>query len=303
MFDLEQLRWSEEMAGLFGIPTGLLPEVVPSSGALGECTVQGALARAPLASLVADSHAALFGLGCVEPGTAKATYGTGTSLASPTGATAERSTNGLATSVAWLCGKPTYALEGNVFSTGATVEWVARLLGLVDAAAVEKLAQSVPGSGGVHIVPGFSGLGAPYWRPEARGQVSGLTFGTGGAELALAAIESIAFQVTDLVAAVERDTGTPLRELRADGGAAHNSLLMQLQADLLGCPVVTSGAQDAAARGAAFLAGLATDVFTDTDVAVMARGGNAFEPRMDTQERVRRLGAWGAAVNQATAIT
>ena len=144
-----------------------LPKVVPSGAVIGEAVAQGPIRRAPLAGLAADSHAALYGLGCLKPGTAKATYGTGTSVASPTGPELARSHSGLATSVAWLRDSPTFALEGNVFSSGATVEWVAKLLGLRDAAAVERLAGTVPSAGGVHIVPGFAGLGAPYWRPDA----------------------------------------------------------------------------------------------------------------------------------------
>jgi glycerol kinase len=299
LLDIHRLEWSEELLDLFGISAALLPRVVGSSEILGETVAQGAIPRAPLAGLAADSHAALFGLGCLKPGTAKATYGTGTSLASPTGAEPGRSANGLATTVAWLLAAPTFALEGNVFSSGATVEWVARLLGLESADAVARLARTVPDAGGAHIVPGFAGLGAPYWRPEARGRVTGLTFGTGPAQLARAAIESIAFQVTDLVRALESDIGHALEEIHVDGGPTRNRVLMQLQADLLGCTVVRTRAQDAAALGAAFLGGLATGLFGDEQtVAEIGHRGDRIEPAMGEQDRQEMLSGWHQVIGE-----
>ena len=194
---------------------------------------------------------------------------------------------------------PTFALEGNVFSSGATVDWVANLLGLPDAAAVERLARTVPTAGGVHIVPGFAGLGAPYWQPDARGHIDGLTFGTGPAELALAAIESIAFQVADVVAALEKDVGRPVGVLHADGGAAANARLMQLQADLVGCRVVRSRTRDASALGAAFLAGLATGVFANEDeIEGIGRRGEVIEPKMTANDREELLAAWRESVSR-----
>jgi glycerol kinase len=300
LFDIHRLSWSEQLLELFDVPLAALPKVVPSGAVLGEAVAQGPIRRAPLAGLAADSHAALYGLGCLKPGTAKATYGTGTSVASPTGPELARSHCGLATSVAWLRDSPTFALEGNVFSSGATVEWVAKLLGLPDAAAVERLAGTVPTPGGVHIVPGFAGLGAPYWRPDARGHIDGLTFGTGPAELALAAIESIAFQVADVVVALEKDVGRPLGVLHADGGAAANARLMQLQADLVGCRVVRSGTRDASALGAAFLAGLATGVFANEDqIEGIGRRGEVIEPNMTANDREELLAAWRESVSRA----
>ena len=306
LFDITGLAWSERLLELFGVPPACLPRVVTSGGPIGETVPQGALPRAPLASLTADSHAALYGLGCLREGTAKATYGTGTSLASPTGPQPARSKYGLATSVAWLTSLPTYALEGNIFSSGATVDWVANLLGLQGPSAVEQLARTVTGSGGVHIVPGFAGLGAPHWRPEARGEICGLTFASGRAEIARAALESIAFQVADLVKALEKDTGGPLEELHVDGGATGNSVLMQLQADLIGCPVVRSRATDASALGAAFLAGLASGFFgSEDDLEVAGQRGQTIEPKMPDREREELLVAWQEAVSRAvaTAVT
>ncbi len=301
LFDLRSLDWSEQLLELFDVPRACLPKVVPSGGLIGETVPQGAVPKAPLAALAADSHAALYGLGCLRPGTAKATYGTGTSVASPTGAEPTRSKYGLATSVAWLQEAPTFALEGNLFSSGATVDWVARLLGLEGPLAVEQLARTVRGPGSVHIVPAFAGLGAPYWCPEARGQISGLTFATGPAEVAWAALASIAFQVADLIGALEKDVG-PLDELHADGGATSNDVVMQLQADLLGCPVVRSQVVDASALGAAFLAGLATGFFGgEDDIESIGRRGQTIEPKMPDADRDQLLVAWHEAVSRALA--
>jgi glycerol kinase len=302
LFDIQRLAWSEQLLELFDVPGACLPRVVPSGGLIGETVPQGAVPRAPLAALAADSHAALYGLGCLRKGTAKATYGTGTSLASPTGLEPARSKYGLATSVAWLRSTPTFVLEGNVFSSGATVEWVAKLLGLQGPSALEELARTVPGAGGIHLVPGFAGLGAPHWCSEARGEITGLTFATGRAELAWAALESTAFQVADLVSALEKDTGRRLKELHVDGGATGNDVLMQLQADLIGCPIVRSEARDASALGAAFLAGLATRFFdSEDDIEVIGQQGETIEPKMRETEREERLAAWHEAVYRAVA--
>ena len=214
LFDLHRLEWSPDLLELFDIPAAFLPRVVPSSGAvIGETAQHGRLPALPIAAVVADSHAALYGHGCLWPGTAKATYGTGTSLMSPTGSEVRKSQHGLAATLAWLREGPTYALEGNVFATGATVHWLARILDLDGADEVERLAATVSDSSGVHLVPGFAGLGAPYWEPNVRGHIDGLTFATGRAELARAAVDSIAFQVVDIVDAIERDLDQPLDEL------------------------------------------------------------------------------------------
>ncbi len=294
LLDLHSLDWSDELLQLFEIPRSCLPVVVPScDGALGESAPNGRLPELPIAAVTADSHAALYGLGCSRPGSAKATYGTGSSVMSTTGGEPRKSRSGLAASVAWLGDRPTYALEGNIFSSGATVEWLAGILGVASALEVELLAAAAADSGGVHVVPAFAGLGAPWWRPDVRGRVTGLTFASGRRELALAAVESIAYQVADVVGALERDLGRPLDELRADGGASRNDRLLQLQADLIGCPVIRSEANDAAAVGAALLAAAAVGI---REGAVLPRVGETFEPQIDSRLREELLARWHDAV-------
>lgn len=303
LFDLHGLDWSDELLQLFEIPRACLPDIVASCGeSLGESS--SSLARLPeksIAAVTADSHAALYGLGCARPGTAKATFGTGTSVMSSTGAEPRASQSGMATTLAWLAAGPTYALEGNIFSSGATVEWMAQVLGVDGAAAVERLAAEADGSGGVHVVPAFAGLGAPWWQPGARGRVTGLTFASGRAELARAAVESIAYQVADVVHALEQDLERPLDELRVDGGASRNDQLLQLQADLAGCPVVRSDSPDAAAVGAALLAGVALGIASGEAVPPP---GDRFEPRIGVDARQELLAAWhdSAGVARAEAL-
>ena len=300
LFDIHKLEWSRELLELFDLPAAFLPQVVSSAGAQGETATLGRLPALPIAALAADSHAAIYGLGCDRPGSAKATYGTGTSLMSLTGGEARQSRSGLGTTVAWVLDGPTYALEGNIFSSGATVEWLASLLGLGNAAEVERRAGSVPDSGGVHIVPAFAGLGAPYWQPDARGLIRGLTFATGPAELSRAAMESIAFQVADLVEALEHDLDQPLDELHVDGGASLNDQLMQFQADLLGCPVIRSDTADAAALGAALLAGSAVGAFGGESTLPRLRPNTArFEPQLAAERRDELLAGWHEAVSSA----
>jgi glycerol kinase len=302
LFDIHRLEWSEQLLELFNLPAAFLPRVLSSGGVVGETVPNGRLPALPIAAVAADSHAALYGLACFGAGRAKATYGTGTSLMTPTGNQPRRSRSGLATTIAWLRERPTYALEGNVISSGATVEWLAGVLGLEGAAAVERLAATVPDAGGVHVVPAFAGLGAPYWQPDARGRITGLTFASGTAELARAAVESIAFQVADLVDALEQDLEQPLDELRVDGGASRNDSLMQFQADLLGCPVVRTDTADSAALGAAFLGGLATGVFEDEEeLAGLDRDWDRFEPRLAAGRREEMLVGWHAALASAAA--
>jgi glycerol kinase len=299
LFDIHRLDWSDELLALFDIPGSLLPRVLPSSGLVGESVSLAGLPPLPIVAVAADSHAALFGLGCLGVGTAKATYGTGTSVMSATGAEIRRSRSGLAATVAWVRNEPTYALEGNVFSTGSTIDWLAGVLGLAAPAEVERLAENVPDSGGVHLVPAFVGLGAPHWQPEARGRITGLTFGSGAAELARAAVDSTAFQVADLVEALALDLERPLSELRVDGGASRNDRLMQLQADLLGCPVVRSNAPNAAALGVAFLGGLAVGMFAgESEIAALARDWDRFEPKLDLGRREELLAGWRAVASE-----
>ncbi|MGH2896077.1 MAG: FGGY family carbohydrate kinase [Solirubrobacteraceae bacterium] len=299
LFDIHRLEWSDELLDLFDVPAACLPHVRASQGAIAEAVAFDRLASLPVTASLADSHAAAFGLGCVQPGSAKATYGTGTSLLAPSGNAPAASRHGLAVTVAWMREEPTYALEGNVFSSGATVYWLAAVLGLPDAGAVDELAATVSSSSGVHLVPAFSGLGAPYWQPQARAAITGLTFGSGAAELARAAVESIAFQVADLVLALARDTERPLAELRVDGGATRNDALMQFQADVLGCPVIRTTTPDAAAAGAALMGGVAGGLFASDAVSVADHEWRHFEPRTTVAHRQELLAGWHAAVAEA----
>jgi glycerol kinase len=298
LFDVQRLDWSDELLELFEIPHACLPAVVPSAGGpLGESSWSLArLPELPLAAVTADSHAALYGLGCHRVGAAKATFGTGSSVMSATGAELRTSHSGMATTVAWLTHEPTYALEGNIFSSGATVDWMAQILGLDGAQEVERLSGKAVDGSGVHVVPAFAGLGAPWWQPEARGRVTGLTFASGRPELARAAVESIAYQVADVVYALEQDLARPLDELRVDGGASRNDALLQLQADLIGCPVLRSDAVDAAALGAALLAAAAVGLTGDEPAAP---SGARFEPRIGPEARQELLAAWHEAAGVA----
>lgn len=300
LFDIHRLEWSADLLALFEVPEACLPQVRASSGVIAESVALGPLPGLPITASLADSHAAAFGLGCVDPGSAKATYGTGTSVLAPTADAPVTSRAGLATTVAWRREEVTYALEGNVFSSGATVEWLAGVLGLPDAAAVQRLAATAASAGGVHLVPAFVGLGAPYWQPHARGAITGLTFAAGAAELARAAVESIAFQIADLIAALERDLERPVAELRADGGASRNDALMQFQADLTGCPVARGVTPDAAALGAALMGGVAAGIFATSD-PLTAPGGEAqrFDPSITVDERQKLMAGWHAAVTEA----
>src|SRR6185369_2423281 len=243
---------------LLRIPPEVLPEVVDSSGTVARTRCEGLPAGLPIAGIAGDQQAALFGQACHAPGMAKNTYGTGCFMLMNTGGAAPASRNRLLTTVAWRrSGEVRYALEGSVFIAGAAIQWLRDGLGLIGKSSeVDALAASVPDTGGVHFVPALSGLGAPYWDPHARGTIVGLTRGSNRAHLARAALESIAFQTADLIEAMQQDAGHPLSELRVDGGAARNDLLLQFQADLLGVPVLRPANTETTAFGAASLAGL-----------------------------------------------
>jgi glycerol kinase len=261
----------------------------------------GALpAGVPVAALIGDSHAALFGHGAPHPGAVKATYGTGSSLMTPTPARLDA--DGLSTTVAWsLPGSVQFALEGNITDTGGAVDWVARLLGL-DASAdrVAALAAGVNDNAGVYLVPAFAGLGAPHWDDRARGLLAGLTRGAGPAEVARAAIESIAFQIADVFDLMRDAAGVPAAALLADGGASRNDHLMQLQADVLGAPVVRNSSADLSAIGAAWLAGLAVGIWPSlAAIEQLPRSLDRFEPRMPAGERARLRDGWRDAVARA----
>jgi glycerol kinase len=304
LFDIHRGVWDDELLDLLGIPASLLPEVRSSAEVYGEITAPDALAGVPLAGIVGDQQAALFGQACLEPGSAKCTYGTGCFLLVNTGEDARDSGSGLLTTVAWgRGGRTVYALEGSVFVGGAIVQWLRDGLGLVERSSeIETLARSVDDSGGVVLVPALAGLGAPHWDPYARGLIIGLTRGTTAAHVARAALEGIAFQVADLVDAMEADAGTRIPELRVDGGAAANDLLMQFQADVLQTPVQRPTVLETTALGAAYAAGLAVGHWSSAEELASHRTiDRTFEPSMDAG-RVRGLRErWADAVARSRA--
>jgi len=302
LFNIHTGDWDDELLALLDVPREVLPRIVPSSGVCGLAAVDGI--DVPIAGIAGDQQAALFGQAALEPGMAKNTYGTGCFLLLNTGRHAGASRNNLLTTVAWTRdGVTDYALEGSVFIGGAVVQWLRDGLKLIRTAPdIEALASSVADNGGVYLVPAFAGLGAPHWDAYARGSIFGMTRGTTGGHIARAALEAIAFQSADVLAAMERDADITLRELRVDGGAAANDLLMQFQADLLGVPVVRPRVLETTALGAAYLAGLATGYWTGTaDIAANWRVDRRFEPAM-ARDRVAGMRAgWQEAVARAKA--
>jgi len=302
LFDLATGDWDDELCALFDVPRAVLPRVVASSGVCAETVIGGA--AVPIAGIAGDQQAALFGQACLAPGLAKNTYGTGCFLLLNTGRTAVASRNNLVTTVAWLRdGALDYALEGSVFIAGAVVQWLRDGLGIIRSAPeIEALARSVPDNGGVYLVPAFAGLGAPHWDAYARGAVFGLTRGATGAHLARAALESIALQSTDVLDAMQRDAGITLSELRVDGGAAANDLLMQIQADVLGVPVVRPRITETTALGAAYLAGLATGYWkSDDDIRANWQVDRRFEPAISRDAAGALRARWDKAVARAKA--
>ncbi len=306
LYHLGRGEWDPALLDRFGVPAAMLPAVRSSSEVYGEATVDG-LAGIPVAGIAGDQQAALFGQRCFAPGQAKNTYGTGCFLLQNSGAEPVASASRLLSTVAWRLGsETTYALEGSVFVGGAVVQWLRDELRLAPTAAgIDALAATVPDSGGVVLVPAFVGLGAPHWDPYARGAILGLTRDTTAAHLCRAALESIALQTADLLDAVAADTGRPLPELRADGGAARSDLLMQIQADLLGVPVVRPAMTETTALGAAYLAGLATGVWPGLEqLAGQSAADRVFTPsqpaeqvadlRARWREAVRRAGGWAS---------
>ncbi|HTQ00551.1 MAG TPA: glycerol kinase GlpK [Casimicrobiaceae bacterium] len=297
LFDIHTGDWDDELLRILDVPREVLPQVVASSGICGTAKLAGR--DVPIAGIAGDQQAALFGQACVSPGLAKNTYGTGCFLLLNTGSTAVASSNNLLTTVAWRRdGRLDYALEGSVFIGGAVVQWLRDGLQIVRSAAeVEALAASVPDNGGVYLVPAFAGLGAPHWDSYARGAMFGLTRGATRAHVARAALEGIAFQSADVLAAMERDAGMTLSELRVDGGAAANNLLMQFQADILGVPVVRPRVLETTALGAAYLAGLAVGYWTSTDdIARNWHVDRRFEPSMEPARAAELRAQWDRAV-------
>lgn len=303
MLNLNTGAWDEELLAVLDIPASLLPKVVASNGELAETDAEWFGRPIPITGMAGDQQAALFGQGCHEPGMIKNTYGTGCFLLLNTGREIVASRHKLLTTAAWRLAsdKPVYALEGSVFSGGSVVQWLRDGLGLVKHSGdIEALASSVPDTDGVVMVPAFTGLGAPVWDPSARGLLIGLTRGTTAAHVARAALESIAFQVADVVSSMQRDSTVDLKELRVDGGAAVNNLLLQFQADILGLPVVRPSNTESTAMGAAYLAGLAAGVWTSlADVASYWNIDRRFEPVMDAGQREARLAQWRKARDRA----
>ncbi|HIY82552.1 glycerol kinase GlpK [Rubneribacter sp.] len=303
LYNIHEMRWDPWLFDLFDIPLSMAPEVRPSAGGFGLTSHPGVVEGVPILGVAGDQQAALFGQRCFEPGQAKNTYGTGCFLLMHTGGKACRSSHGLLSTLAASApgaAGPEYALEGSVFTAGALVQWLRDELGLVATAAeTEELAESVPDTGGVYVVPAFTGLGAPHWDAEARGAIYGLTRGTSRAQVVRAALEALAYQVHDLAVAMEADAGVPLRELKVDGGASANGFLMQFQSDILRTPLVRPQNTEATALGAAYLAGLAGGFWKDT-AQLLDLGGDAtrFEPRMDGACRARLLDGWARAVGR-----
>ena len=300
LFDIHRRDWDDGLCALLDVPRAVLPAIVPSSGVCGTATIDGV--PVPIAGIAGDQQAALFGQACHAPGLAKNTYGTGCFLLMNTGTQAVVSTNRLLTTVAWTRdGRTDYALEGSVFIGGAVVQWLRDGLAIIRAAAeVEALAASVPDNGGVYLVPAFAGLGAPHWDPYARGAVFGLTRGATGAHLARAALESIALQSRDVLFAMQKDAGITLAGLRVDGGAAADDLLMQIQADVLGVPVVRPKVLETTALGAAYLAGLAVGYWKDgAEVAANWQVDRTFEPSMPRARVDALVAGWEKAVERS----
>jgi glycerol kinase len=301
LFDIHARAWDPELCALFGVPVSVLPAVRPSSGVFGETTADVLGAPVPVAGVAGDQQAALFGQGCVEPGLAKNTYGTGCFLLLYTGERPIASERGLLTTIACDArGGAAYALEGSVFVAGAAIQWLRDGLRLIRRAAdSERLARSVDSTLGVHLVPAFVGLGAPYWDADARGALLGLTRGVTYAHVVRAALEALAFQTRDVVDAMTADAGVRLRVLKVDGGAAANGFLMQFQADLLGVPVERPKLVETTAMGAACLAGLATGFWRSTaDLRPLRKVDRRFRPRMPASEREARYRGWQAAVER-----
>ncbi len=301
LFNIHTGAWDDELLQLFDIPRACLPRVLPCAFSPADEPLSAALdgIAVPITGIAGDQQAALFGQACLTPGMAKNTYGTGCFLLMNTGTQALHSRQHLLATVAWQLGSGAlqYALEGSVFVGGAAVQWLRDGLGLIASSdAIEALARGVPDADGVCFVPAFTGLGAPYWDPQARGALLGLTRGTTGAHLARAALEAIAFQSTDVLNAMQADSGRPLRELRVDGGGSRNALLMQFQADLLGAPVVCAQNSESTALGAACLAGVGAGLWSAQDIHAGWQAGPSYLPRMSRDEAAARLQRWSLAV-------
>ena len=300
MFDLHTLTWNEDICRSLGIPVSALPQVTDSDGDYGATTLEGFFDEpVPIRAALGDSHAALFGQGCIRPGMAKATYGTGSSIMMNIGPAFKRSTHGLVTSLAWgRGGRVDYVLEGNINYSGAIITWLQKDLGLIGGAAESgTLAEQANPADTTYLIPAFTGLGAPYWKSDARAAFVGMSRITGRAELVKAGLEAIAYQVTDIVSAMGQDAGLPLAELRVDGGPTANRYLMQFQSDLANAAIRVPKAEELSAIGASFMAGIAYGLL---DEAVMNadRTRSVFTPQMDMETREKKYGGWKDAVRK-----
>ncbi len=304
LFDIHKLCWDVELCEIFGVPTSMLPDTRPSSGSFGEVSADVMTHHPPITGVAGDQQASLFGHCCFEPGSVKNTYGTGCFMLMNLGEEAVTSENGLVTTIGIAeGGTVSYALEGSVFQAGSVIQWLRDELGLITSAAqTGELATSVPDTGGCYVVPAFTGLGAPWWRSDARGVVCGVTRGTNKARLVRAACESMAYQTYDILKAMEADSGHALASLNVDGGAANNDFIMQFQADLLGIDVVRAGTAETTALGAAFLAGLAVGFWEDRDeLASLMEGERAYSPAMEPARVDELLAGWHDAVRRTLA--
>ena len=300
MFNIHTGEWDDELLKIFNVPRAVLPQVRDSSEVYGEA--EGALRGIPIAGIAGDQQAALFGQVCTQPGMVKNTYGTGCFMLMHTGSKPVTSKHNLLTTVAWrIGGRTEYALEGSIFIAGAVVQWLRDGLGIIRSSSeVEALAARVADNGGVYLVPAFAGLGAPHWDQYARGTIVGLTRGSSAAHIARAALEGIAYQVTDVLHAMEADSGIRLKELRVDGGATINQLLMQFQADLLNVPVVRPAVSETTALGAAYLAGLAVGYWPDlATIGSHWHAEQKFKPNMDSGRRNELLTGWRRALDRS----
>jgi glycerol kinase len=301
IYNIHEGRWDETLAAALRIPLAMLPEVCDSSGVFGDVDAEWFGSEVPVAGIAGDQQSALFGQGCLTPGRAKNTYGTGCFLLMNTGDRAPRSEAGLITTVAWrLDGQLQYALEGSIFVAGAAVQWLRDGLGFVThAAETDAIARSVPDTHGVYVVPAFVGLGAPYWDEAARGTIVGVTRGTTRAHLTRATLEAIAYQTRDVMDAMAQDSGIEAQLLRVDGGACENDFLMQFQADILGIAVERPPVLEVTAKGAAVLAGLGVGFWLRGDELEAGGESTLFEPRMSADERAARYRGWLRAVERS----
>lgn len=303
LYNIHELKWDEELLETLDIPESMLPKVSASSGVFGYTSVENLGAKIPISGVAGDQQAALFGQCCFDKGDVKNTYGTGCFLLMNTGNRPVESQHGLITTIAASTDKVEYALEGSVFVAGAAIQWLRDELRMIRTAAqTEEYCTVVPDTAGVYIVPAFAGLGAPYWNPYARGTIVGLTRGASKEHFIRATVESLAYQVSDLLEAMQQDSGIPMRELKVDGGASANDFLMQFQADLLGAKIARPQCIETTALGAAYLAGLAVGYWKDKkDIVKNWQIDNCFESKIDEEKRAELLKGWKRAVRCALA--